>query len=137
MAHKIFGLAHALNTANYVYFLAFDELTKIKDTSFISSRLQDEDYTRRAVYFHRITGNSFLIVPASLDHFRTAAAAAARMPEELLNPHRGQGLEILWRDSVQCPTEEEYISMVNGKTGGLFCIAVRLMMACATQNRDV
>ena len=27
--------------------------------------------------------------------------------------HRGQGLELLWRDSLQCPSEEEYITMVN------------------------
>lgn len=30
-----------------------------------------------------------------------------------MNLHRGQGLELLWRDSLQCPTEEEYIAMVN------------------------
>ena len=33
-----------------------------------------------------------------------------------MNLHRGQGLELLWRDSLQCPTEEEYISMVNNST---------------------
>lgn len=32
---------------------------------------------------------------------------------ELLSLHRGQGLEILWRDSLTCPSEEEYIDMVN------------------------
>jgi len=53
---------------------------------------------------------------------------------ELLNLHRGQGLDILWRDSLECPTEAEYIDMVNKKTGGLFRIAVKLMMACATKN---
>lgn len=71
--------------------------------------------------------------------------------------HRGQGLELLWRDSLQCPTEEEYIGMVNNsklsvsgashrpltnylsstETGGLFRVAVKLMMACATENVDV
>jgi len=33
--------------------------------------------------------------------------------EELLCLHRGQGMELLWRDSLTCPTEEEYIAMVN------------------------
>ena len=71
--------------------------------------------------------------------------------------HRGQGLELLWRDSLQCPTEEEYIGMVNNsklsvsgashrlpanylsstETGELFRVAVKLMMACATENVDV
>lgn len=31
---------------------------------------------------------------------------------EHLNLHRGQGRDILWRDSNRCPTEEEYESMV-------------------------
>jgi len=54
--------------------------------------------------------------------------------EELQSLHRGQGIEILWRDSLQCPSEEEYIDMANKKTSGLLRIAVRLMMGCATSN---
>jgi geranylgeranyl diphosphate synthase type 3 len=33
--------------------------------------------------------------------------------EELLNLHRGQGIELFWRDSITCPTEEEFIDMIN------------------------
>jgi geranylgeranyl diphosphate synthase, type III len=47
--------------------------------------------------------------------------------EELLNLHRGQGMDIYWRDASICPTEEEYFQMVCNKTGGLFRLAVRLM----------
>ena len=74
--------------------------------------------------------------------------------EELLNLHRGQGLELIWRDSLQCPTEEEYIGMVNNsmfslyrppnrfsshraETGGLLRVGIKLMMACSTTNIDV
>lgn len=32
---------------------------------------------------------------------------------ELLNLHRGQGHDIMWRDNLQCPTEEDYIKMVS------------------------
>lgn len=53
--------------------------------------------------------------------------------EELLNLHRGQGHDILWRDSIQCPTTDEYIQMVKDKTGGLFRLAVRLMQCFATE----
>lgn len=76
---------------------------------------------------------------------------------ELVSLHRGQGLELLWRDSLQCPTESQYIAMVNDskycvlititfghlyeyhviETGGLFRVAVKLMMACATTNVNV
>lgn len=32
--------------------------------------------------------------------------------EQLLELHRGQGMEIYWRDSYVCPTEEEYRHMI-------------------------
>ena len=32
--------------------------------------------------------------------------------EELLELHRGQGMDIYWRDSYTCPTEDEYREMV-------------------------
>jgi len=56
---------------------------------------------------------------------------------ELLNLHRGQGLDILWRDSLECPTEAQYIDMVNKKTSGLLRIAVKLMMACSTTHVEI
>lgn len=55
---------------------------------------------------------------------------------ELLNLHRGQGHDILWRDDARCPTEDEYIEMVKDKTGGLFRLAVGLMQAFGTENLE-
>ncbi|CAG8445072.1 10885_t:CDS:2 [Acaulospora morrowiae] len=46
---------------------------------------------------------------------------------ELLNLHRGQGMEIYWRDTLTCPSESEFIEMVSNKTGGLLRLGVRLM----------
>ena len=40
-------------------------------------------------------------------------------------------MDIYWRDNLICPTEEEYIEMVNNKTGGLLRLAVKLMQACS------
>lgn len=31
--------------------------------------------------------------------------------EQLLDLHRGQGMEIYWRDNFQCPSEDEYKEM--------------------------
>ena len=56
---------------------------------------------------------------------------------ELLNLHRGQGQDILWRDSVRCPTLEEYETMVLDKTGGLFRLAVGLMQALVADGGEV
>lgn len=101
VAHKIYGVAQTINSANYAYFLAYKELSALRTHTSAASDLES-------------------IVTA-----------------ELLSLHRGQGRDILWRDSLKCPTEEEYISMVNQKTGGLLRIGIKLMMACATTNRDM
>lgn len=55
--------------------------------------------------------------------------------EELLNLHRGQGMDLFWRDTLTCPTEEDYLEMVNNKTGGLFRLAVKLMQAESNSTR--
>ncbi|EMD33194.1 hypothetical protein CERSUDRAFT_160767 [Gelatoporia subvermispora B] len=116
VSHKIYGIPQTINSANYVYFLAYQELFRLRSESDLQSRSGRDEGRRR------------LIPPTELDRLVTA---------ELLSLHRGQGLELLWRDSLSCPTEEEYVAMVNDKTGGLFRVAVKLMMACATSNFDV
>lgn len=48
--------------------------------------------------------------------------------EEMLNLHRGQALDIYWRDNfMESLTETSYYNMVMNKTGGLFRLTVRLM----------
>ncbi|KAH0293178.1 geranylgeranyl diphosphate synthase 1, partial [Aureobasidium sp. EXF-3399] len=49
--------------------------------------------------------------------------------DELLNLHRGQGMDLFWRDSLTCPSEHDYLEMVGNKTGGLFRLAIKLMQA--------
>jgi geranylgeranyl diphosphate synthase, type III len=48
--------------------------------------------------------------------------------------HRGQGLDLHWRDSLTCPSMEEYIEMVNNKTSGLLRLAIRLMQSCSSMK---
>ncbi|GAA5801117.1 hypothetical protein HPULCUR_006559 [Helicostylum pulchrum] len=74
--------------------------------------------------------------------------------EELIHLHQGQGIELYWRDSLTCPTEAEYLEMVNNskclkrsdrlrwsfnivvlvETGGLLRLAVRLMQAASESD---
>ncbi|KAH8911988.1 geranylgeranyl pyrophosphate synthetase [Coniochaeta sp. PMI_546] len=49
--------------------------------------------------------------------------------EELVNLHRGQGMDLYWRDTLTCPTEDDYLEMVGNKTGGLFRLGIKLMQA--------
>lgn len=111
VAHKIYGVPQTINSANYVYFLAFQEILALK------AQGNTSDDTQKRLYSE-----------SDMDQIVTT---------ELLNLHRGQGLDLLWRDTLQCPTEDEYIAMVNNKTGGLLRVSVKLMMACASHNADV
>ncbi|KAI7871712.1 geranylgeranyl pyrophosphate synthase [Spinellus fusiger] len=56
--------------------------------------------------------------------------------DELVNLHKGQGMELFWRDSLLCPSESEFIEMVNNKTGGLLRLAVKLMQEAGHSKRD-
>ncbi|KAJ5116916.1 Variediene synthase [Penicillium angulare] len=51
--------------------------------------------------------------------------------EELTNLFIGQSFDLHWTRQGECPTEEEYLEMVNQKTGGLFRLLARLMNECA------
>lgn len=95
MAHNIFGTAQTINSANYVYFLALQEVQKLKS-------------------------------PGAIDIY----------VNELLNLHRGQGMDLFWRDTLTCPTEDEYLEMVGNKTGGLFRLAIKLMQAESATGKD-
>lgn len=88
VAHSIFGTAQTINSANYVYFCALQELLTLHNPAVI------QIYT-----------------------------------EELLNLHRGQGMDLFWRDTLTCPAEDDYLEMVGNKTGGLFRLAIKLMCA--------
>ncbi|TAQ86013.1 hypothetical protein B7494_g5672 [Chlorociboria aeruginascens] len=95
VAHSIFGTAQTINSANYVYFCALQELQQLKNSKAITI------YT-----------------------------------EELLNLHRGQGMDLFWRDTLTCPTEDDYLEMVGNKTGGLFRLAVKLMQIESQSLKD-
>lgn len=95
VAHNIFGTAQTINSANYVYFCALQELLKLNN-------------------------------PAAIRIYT----------EELLNLHRGQGMDLFWRDTLTCPSEDDYLEMVGNKTGGLFRLAVKLMQAESISDMD-
>lgn len=56
--------------------------------------------------------------------------------EQMLELHRGQGMEIYWRDNFTCPTESDYKLMTIRKTGGLFMLAIRLMQLFSSNTAD-
>ncbi|XP_076170780.1 terpene synthase-like [Ptiloglossa arizonensis] len=56
--------------------------------------------------------------------------------EKLLELHRGQGMEIYWRDNNICPSESEFKQMTIQKTGGLFKLIIGLMQQFSECTED-
>ncbi|KAL5871723.1 hypothetical protein ACKVWC_007370 [Pyricularia oryzae] len=50
--------------------------------------------------------------------------------DEMKNLVAGQGLDLYWTYALSPPTVQEYLDMVDGKTGGLFRMISRLLVAC-------
>lgn len=88
VAHAIYGIPTTINCANYVYFLALEEV-----------------------------------------HNMGSPEAVKVFVDELLNLHRGQGWDILWRDSNIVPDEAQYRQMVIDSTS--FRRAWRQSNSCA------
>ncbi|KAK0635311.1 isoprenoid synthase domain-containing protein [Bombardia bombarda] len=95
VAHSIFGVAQTINSSNYIYFTALQELQKLNK-------------------------------PEAITIFA----------DELVNLHRGQGMDLFWRDTLTCPTEDDYLEMVSNKTGGLFRLGIKLMQVESRSQVD-
>ncbi|RMZ76443.1 hypothetical protein DV737_g4823, partial [Chaetothyriales sp. CBS 132003] len=115
--------------------------------SLLIDDVQDNSTLRRGVpVAHNIFGTAQTINSANYVYFlalkelqklRHRDEAIDIFTTELLNLHRGQGMDLYWRDTLTCPTEDEYLEMVQNKTGGLFRLAVKLMQAESVERGRV
>jgi len=54
---------------------------------------------------------------------------------EMVNLHKGQGMDIYWREKIECPTLNQYRRTISNKTGGLFRLIIGTMQALVG-NKD-
>ncbi|KAI6160954.1 farnesyltranstransferase [Pisolithus thermaeus] len=101
----------------------------------------DSDLRRGKPAAHKVYGIPQTINSASyawwLAFQQLASIQGSPKERELLNLHRGQGLDIFWPDTFGCPTEQEYIQMARGKASSILRLSIKIMMAFATTNTDV
>ncbi|XP_069695704.1 terpene synthase isoform X2 [Periplaneta americana] len=142
-------LAHAFN---YWLKIPSDKLNVVGDivqmlhnSSLLIDDIQDNSILRRGIpVAHSIYGVASTINAANyvlfvaLERVLSLNHPEATMvyTEQLLELHRGQGMEIYWRDNYACPSEEEYREMTKRKTGGLFMLAIRLMQLFSENKAD-
>lgn len=144
---------HLATAFNYWLQIPEDKLTIIievtqmlHNASLLIDDIEDNSVLRRGIpVAHHIYGVPHTINTANYVYFLGLQKALSLnhpdvtrvFTEQLLELHRGQGMDIYWRDANVCPTEEEYKEMVIRKTGGLFGLAVRLMQLFSENRSDL
>ncbi|GLV42038.1 quemao [Carabus blaptoides fortunei] len=122
-----------------------DIIQMLHNSSLLIDDIQDNSILRRGIpVAHAIYGVASTINAANYVLFIALERvlglghpdATTVYTEQLLELHRGQGMEIYWRDNFKCPSEEEYKQMTMRKTGGLFMLAIRLMQLFSENKSD-
>ncbi|KAL1601391.1 geranylgeranyl pyrophosphate synthetase [Paraconiothyrium brasiliense] len=123
-----------------------DVVRMLHTASLIIDDIQDHSALRRGLpTAHKIFGIAqtinagnyvYFLALRELGKLSNPAAAIEIYTTEMLYLHRGQGMDLFWRDTLACPTEDDYLEMVSNKTGGLFRLAVKLMQSESTRSLD-
>ncbi|KAM5477765.1 geranylgeranyl pyrophosphate synthetase [Microsporum canis] len=122
-------------------------ITMAHNASLMIDDIQDNSQLRRGVpTAHRVYGIAQTINAANYVYFQAQQElmrlknwpqALAIFNDELINLHRGQGMELFWRDNFQPPSEGDYLQMIANKTGGLFRLILRLLQCASTRVVDI
>lgn len=117
----------------------------LHESSLLVDDVQDSSELRRGFpVAHHIFGVAQTINAANYIYFVALAelqkldnaAVISIFSDELINLHRGQGMDLFWRDTLTCPSEDDYLQMVANKTGGLFRLGIKLMQAQSPRPID-
>ena len=125
----------------FSFFLLLFHLAVSRSNRLTTPRLDDlEDGSplrRGKPSTHDIYGNAQTINSATYQYTQaTGMAAELSNPscfrifsEEIQQLYVGQSYDIYWTHNALCPSISEYLKMVDKKTGGLFSMLTRLMVA--------
>ena len=111
--------------------------------SLIMDDVEDKSPLRRgSPATHAIFGVSQSINSATFAVLRAISQVADIEGGRMLKPmlkdleklHVGQSWDLYWTFHMRCPSEDEYFRMVDGKTGGLFSLALRMMLLASDQH---
>ncbi|TDZ36980.1 Ophiobolin F synthase [Colletotrichum trifolii] len=118
-------------------------ISMLHDSSLILDDIEDDSTLRRgSPAAHMIYGTAqcinaanymVVMVLAELQKLHSPAKTMILI-EELESLFLGQSEDLHWKYHVECPSTEEYMEMIDNKTGGLFRLCVRLLQAESTRT---
>ncbi|RNA07222.1 geranylgeranyl pyrophosphate synthase, partial [Brachionus plicatilis] len=117
----------------------------LHNSSLLIDDIEDHSDLRRGLpAAHKVFGVPLTINCANLAYFQALRKCidlgepkiVPIFTDQLIELHRGQGMDIWFRDNYQCPSEEQYFDLIKKKTGGLFKLAVLLMKCYSSDCRD-
>lgn len=110
----------------------------LHDASLILDDIEDNSPLRRGKpAVHTIFGHSqainsanfmFVQAVAASRHLRSQKAVDILL-QDLERLYVGQSFDLNWKYTLHCPTEEEYLLMIDNKTGGMFRMLTGLIRA--------
>ncbi|OGM48996.1 putative geranylgeranyl pyrophosphate synthase, partial [Aspergillus bombycis] len=125
-----------------------DVMTMLQNASLMLDDIEDGSQLRRGApaahvkygLSQTINSTTYVIAKVVSDvqtHLRPECAKA--LSEELQTLTLGQALDLNWTFRKQCPSVQEYLVMIDHKTGGFFRLMLRIMQieANATPNEDL
>ncbi|KAG6008147.1 hypothetical protein E4U21_004904 [Claviceps maximensis] len=142
-------LIDALNVWLHVPQAALKTISSVVNTlhtaSLILDDVEDNSPLRRGFpAAHTIFGPAQSINSANFMFVRAVQEAAqklrpvtlAALLEELEGLYFGQSWDLYWKHNLACPSEAEYVNMVDHKTGGMFRMLLRMMQAEKEDEED-
>ncbi|KAL4952492.1 isoprenoid synthase domain-containing protein [Aspergillus filifer] len=111
-------------------------ITLLHHASLMVDDIEDNSVLRRGkpsthiLYGEAQTINSanhaFVSAFAEVQHLCHPSAPAVFV-REVQNMHCGQALDLSWKYDIHCPTVDEYMMMIDNKTGAMFRLCIQLM----------
>ena len=123
-----------------------DVIQMLHNASLLVDDIEDNSVLRRSLpVAHKVFGTPQTLNCANYMYFVSlsnivklgSAEAVGIFSDAMLKLHKGQGMDIYWRDNFLCPSEDEYREMALNKTAGLFKLATDLMQVYSENKVDL
>jgi geranylgeranyl pyrophosphate synthase len=119
-----------------------DIITDLHNSSLILDDIQDDSELRRgSPTTHRVFGSAqcinsatYMVVHAAQRAHSASIVYPDLMPvflDGLAELAKGQSWDLQWKFEARCPSVQEYMAMIDGKTGAMFVMLLRMMVVFA------